>query len=1042
MGNIDDEQCTDGAERAGSHRPSTSHVGSSQSNREERFLAVAFSNWRIDSARSMLVRSVFRAIGVVSGREDVHPLMQAIAEVPLVVVRHDHGAWHVVDGCAVALQHGVRSGMGLVQAESCCPPSAQSMLVEAWIRGGRTDESGRPKAFENAAGIPDALSSSSSSSSPSSSSFFRVPRCDDRLRSAVAPAGDRLLALMEDPERSKRGLIRLGRCLERWIPDISIDLADGEFDPSDSLRSARGASVHLDGCGSPAIVGSLAGCSVLFRRMHGSEATLMRRIQASFASRGFATSLATASTVGTALAVSRCARDAAGGAREHGPHAASHSTSHSTAHPAVHPVPTGHEREALAPLTVGCLRISREAIGALASVEVRTVGQLLRLRRAGVAERFGLDGTVVRKTRPRRGGSRQAATRASDSTRTTEAVFARIAGIDVVLRRLDQALGFQPETRHLIREQEAIRLERCFDGPVHDLDALRLACAGLIDEAVTRLDARQEALRAGRFEFLHAELAPRELRLARSAPVRPLPAPSVFTPSSSTPSSSTPSISISPTIGDAADDASIPAQDRERHRVQTDDHAMSDPVSIIEVRPAHPTRERLRLWKVVHPRLERVPLDHPVDAVRLHIDDSVRLRGVQRMGLFGVAPAYEPKPLVPRTSHAGRRSGIDVDAVERLACWAEEVSARMGPDAVLHACIPHTMSEVHEAAFGSMHSDVGSRRGRMNETGWRVWHPSICASKDGARRSEPRSSESRSSAPRSSELQDRSGSIGADRWPPGFIDCPSQRLVPAMRAVLVGGAHADAMAHALACRIVWRLTVGRMEECVGARSSKNVEFEQAELGPRGGHEETVHQSGYANAHHGVLHGGRNGASTGFGVLPCPWPTLAWNGSTWFVDAIDGWERVSPPWWNAPEFWDSFFAAPVAAEQGAAGARSAPTGFAGTDGAGARPSTVLSRIRLVRMFDANPVLPDGDGASFLAAERLWIRARWPPALRRRDEGHASIGSMAAAPAARAWDMQPSSRAPSPRMMTDASEWCRKASEVLRVGVDLLVDGVWT
>ena len=276
----------------------------------------------------------------------------------------------------------------------------------------------------------------------------------------------------------------------------------------------------------PTLVGDLTGCGILFRAMHGSEQKLMARIRASFLRRGFSVRLATASTIGAAIACARFWTPPISWRR-----------SDDRTLCEIHAVGNGREREELDRLPVEALRIDPAAVIALKSVAVVTIGQLARLRRSGVAERFmsptGQESPVIdarsavskkaitggRRRKPARAGK---ALRAGGETdmlwspdfETTagqteeicpletmsaqheilsgkgsavEGIIA-ITGITDVLHRMDQAFGLRPEHRSPIRSRNPIVLTRTFDGPTNRLEAIFLACGGLID-SLARTDS-------------------------------------------------------------------------------------------------------------------------------------------------------------------------------------------------------------------------------------------------------------------------------------------------------------------------------------------------------------------------------------------------------------------------------------------------------------------------------------------------------------------------------------------------------------------------
>ncbi|MFZ9915586.1 MAG: hypothetical protein ACO3IB_09690, partial [Phycisphaerales bacterium] len=168
----------------------------------------------------------------------------------------------------------------------------------------------------------------------------------------VLAATPRMVAIDERSLRSEAALVRMAHCLERWIPRVGVVRSDGMS--SESQHPAMGSA------GFHGLVGEFTGCEAIFRRMHGSERMLAVRVRDVCMRRGFLANVCTASTIGSAVAVSRHAKN-------------------------VIVVMPGKERESLASLPIESLRIPREDAALLHAVEVRRIGQLLELGRSGLA---------------------------------------------------------------------------------------------------------------------------------------------------------------------------------------------------------------------------------------------------------------------------------------------------------------------------------------------------------------------------------------------------------------------------------------------------------------------------------------------------------------------------------------------------------------------------------------------------------------------------------------------------------------------------------
>ena len=195
------------------------------------------------------------------------------------------------------------------------------------------------------------------------------------------------------PEREMAILRALARWCQRYSPITAIEPTDGPT----------------------AILVDITGCE----RVHPSNADLTQRVVRELAERGFTARVAIASTAAAAVAIAQsCASD-------------------------------------LASCPISALRISRQAIEALAEVQVEKIGQLIRLPRASVMARYGGD----------------------------------------VLHRLDMALGEAIEILTTIRSQPPPSVEHIFDGPVTNHEGIALVVARLFEELCVALRAR---VRGGR----------------------------------------------------------------------------------------------------------------------------------------------------------------------------------------------------------------------------------------------------------------------------------------------------------------------------------------------------------------------------------------------------------------------------------------------------------------------------------------------------------------------------------------------------------------
>lgn len=117
--------------------------------------------------------------------------------------------------------------------------------------------------------------------------------------------------------------------------------------------------------------------------------------------------------------------------------------------------------ETMSPLPVRALRIDSQVETSLHAVAVETVGQLRRLPRRSLAERFG-EGPLL---------------------------------------RLDQALGEAFETIEPIRPSQPVQVERVFDGPVKQSEAILQTGRELIEALCRTLAAREAGARQLRLDL-------------------------------------------------------------------------------------------------------------------------------------------------------------------------------------------------------------------------------------------------------------------------------------------------------------------------------------------------------------------------------------------------------------------------------------------------------------------------------------------------------------------------------------------------------------
>ena len=979
--------------------------------RSQRFLAVHFTHWSIDLARVNLRRALRRdwssslaRSGAVHGfttpmsdnasdsASDTAWASLSLDAIPLLIIEEEHRVWHIVSCCTQASAHGVRSGMSMSQAEVVCPLSAEARQIRD-LRTAFASRIARPIASPIARPTKHALRDADNAPySDAVRAHVGGHANIERLIERITYASDRVLGIRRDHAHETRMLLRLGRCLERWIPSVSIDAGCGGIDGIDARLAGAMSPIHVphdrahdrahDPAHDPAprtpctthvrqyapvLVGDLSGCAMLFRTLHGSEQTLMARIRDSFLRRGFSVHLATASTIGAATAIARFAT----------------SGSTPSAHRTVHAIRSGCELDALDPLRVEALRISPRAIEALHSVEVLTIGQLARLKRSGIAERFAgrfhgddeharkvnsVAAPVKRGMSGRNTRSQSARTRSSSSrtqslhgTLFGESAHAiseeierihssasklqidAVAGIDEVLHRLDQALGTRPESLCPLRSQKQMVLRRVFDGPVHQLESIFVACAGMIDELVRALALRREGLRAASWRFLHAPF-PVDLSTDH--------APEVFQLNTHVPQSGSTNVVKN----------SAPPQVRERIPLDT---RISH--THIDFRLSRASASRVHLWNMLRPKLERLSLEYAVEEIECRIDEAVLLR--YRQGFMLEAPTRETSgaPMLLQTGvatlqKATRSESREKHHDERRSEWIDIVSTRLGAS---HMSRPRGAST---AATVLARECCGSSR------------PVDCEGAMQYAQSDPLADAHRIAAPRADTpraMVERARVSCVDRAETFTLDRPPQRFKTPECAWLRGGCFADSLARSVAQRTVW---------CSESQPSLHAETQ-------------------------------------------PWPTVFWRDRTWFLHAIDSWERVASPWWKAET--DHATHDPTAP----------PTRIAPSEHTARVSGRVYSKVQLGTQLHTMAHIESRGG--------LWVFVQWPMSFQQQRSVHEQQTS-ASLGAARARD-PPAVVPPRDHSLHDHSScehstqthdpWLLGCATALQNGIELAVLGVW-
>lgn len=191
-------------------------------------------------------------------------------------------------------------------------------------------------------------------------------------------------------------------------------------------------------------------------RVFGGEGRLVRRARGDLARLGFRSRAAIAPTFGCACAVSRFGRDES------------------------IIVEPGSQREAMSSLPIEALRLSAETIADLAEIGIVRVEHLLDLPRSTLPARFG----------------------------------------EELLRRLDRALGQAIETIEPVRLTPPPVVERLFDGPTAQTEAIELTVRELLTELAAALQARESGARLIEVELMRSDLPPERLTITLGRPSR------------------------------------------------------------------------------------------------------------------------------------------------------------------------------------------------------------------------------------------------------------------------------------------------------------------------------------------------------------------------------------------------------------------------------------------------------------------------------------------------------------------------------------------
>lgn len=192
------------------------------------------------------------------------------------------------------------------------------------------------------------------------------------------------------------------------------------------------------------------------QRLYHGEANLLRALHARLTRRGIHATVAAAPTFGAAWALARFG-DAA-----------------------TLTVTDNDLPEVLDPLPIVALRVDADVADELGLLGIATIGQLRHLPRHDLPARYG----------------------------------------DDLVLRLDQALGHALETIRPIRPRPPIRVQRVFNGPVKQLEAIQQAARLLLDDLATKLLEQERGARQVLVSIERSDLPDERLELTVSHPTR------------------------------------------------------------------------------------------------------------------------------------------------------------------------------------------------------------------------------------------------------------------------------------------------------------------------------------------------------------------------------------------------------------------------------------------------------------------------------------------------------------------------------------------
>ena len=323
----------------------------------------------------------------------------------ILVVQAKRGVRTVIATCRRGLRDGVRPGMTLVQAQAllCAHEGPTEGHGRGAIRGGQSQPSRSSKATPP------------HTKCPIGKHLESAPRRGDSFLGEQDFAGvdaDTSIVVEHDPRRDAAALRALATRLLLVVPTVALRTLSDAVDESIDLDAA---SSSWRTPGEAVVWGDLTGCERLLEQRYGGEEGFLDSLQHRLERRGWTVRVAIGPTPGIGWAVARFARSPDPGNTRHDQTESSASTTHARSHSSRIILPGG-EAEAIRELPIECLRLRREEETALREVQVERVQHLLDISRIELGERFRGEGESARankqgrapKARPRSGSRRLA----------------------------------------------------------------------------------------------------------------------------------------------------------------------------------------------------------------------------------------------------------------------------------------------------------------------------------------------------------------------------------------------------------------------------------------------------------------------------------------------------------------------------------------------------------------------------------------------------------------------------------------------------------